>query len=373
MRLNEATVGSIPFGPRSRIADEGQRGLYLTIGKTSKVWEFKKRNRWTRIGSWPEWSVAAARIRARELAVQDDRGLPLALTVKAAHGLWLALPHAPLTIRNAATILRKHLGGIAETDLAKLTRPDIVHLHSQIARKSGPMAARNAMISLRAWWRQAQRLDPSLPECPVVAVNMARQGKREIGPLYENLAAWHDALTLIRSPVRRQFYLMALFTGMRRTSLMEARWDHIKDGVLHIPSPKASRGQPPSPYAIPLTDAHTAILDTLDAWRRVVAPQSPWLFPGDRRDHITDVTLTTAEAREWRARGAPSFTPHDLRAAFISAAVEAAAHPYAISLLVNHRIGGTAGYYVSKSLDLKSAMGSIASHLQARLSPVSMG
>jgi integrase len=200
-------------------------------------------------------------------------------------------------------------------------------------------------------------------------VNMARQGKREIGPLYENLAAWHDALSLIRSPVRRQFYMMVLFTGMRRTSLMEARWDHVRDGALFVPSPKASRGQPPSPYSVPLVDVHMGILAHLEAWRRVVAPQSPFLFPGDRRDRLSDVTLTAAESREWKARGAPDFSPHDLRAAFISAATEAEVHPYAISLLVNHRIGGTAGYYVSKSLDLKSAMGSIAARLQKRLVP----
>jgi integrase len=243
----------------------------------------------------------------------------------------------------------------------------MVELHADIVRKAGPMAARNAMIALRAWWRLAQTLDPHLPECPVVAVMMHPQAGRDSSDLYARLGEWHEALSVIRSPVRRAFYEMALLTGIRRTSLMTARWQDVKDGVLHVPSPKRARGKAPRPYAIPLTDAHMAILDRLDAWRRVVAPQSPWIFPGDRRDHITDVTLTTAESRDWAARGAPSFSPHNLRAAFLTAAAEARVHPYAISVMANHAIPGTAGAYIMDTLDIREAVERTVRHLRERL------
>jgi len=45
------------------------------------------------------------------------------------------------------------------------------------------------------------------------------------------------------------------------------------------------------------------------------------------------------ERKDWAG---PEFSPHALRHCFVSSGVEAGVHPYALSLLVNHRISGMA-------------------------------
>lgn len=359
--------------------------LWLRVGEhkrgrdgsdaTSRVWLFKVQGRWTRIGDWPEWTVTAARKRASELLVQKQGGRPVNLTLKAAYERWKALPgpRSELTLSNSKTIFSNHFKGWHDKDIGKITRDDLDYRHERIKATAGPMAARNSMIAFRTWWNQARLLDPQLPESPTVAAQMVPQPEKDRTDLYNRLHEWHEALSVIRSPVRRCLYEFALLTGMRRTSLMEARWEHVRqapDGgsVLHVPKPKAPRGKPPRPYDVPLVGAHLAILTRLDLLRRAMAPQSPWLFPGDRTDHITDATLTKAEQREWTERGAPEFTPHALRACFMTAGTDELLPDRAVSLLMNHTVKGTAGSYVGRGLTLRVAMERICSRLQSQIS-----
>lgn len=353
--LNERSIEKLPPGRHT-----DSRGLYLLVGKTVRTWQFKKRGRWIRIGLWPAWSCVAARQRALELAAQDDAGRPMGLTVKGAYDLWLSkkVPRSPLTLKNNASTLRVHFKDWENRDLTKLSRSDLVHRHAQIVRKSGPMGARTAMINFRSWWRQAQKLDPALPECPVVAVQLHPQQKVDESDLYNRLSEWAAALTVIRSPERRDFYMMALLTGMRRESLRVAKWTDIQGDVLHVPNPKRASGKAPRPYSVPLTEAHTTVLARL----RALGTGSPFIFGG-----ITEVRPTSHEMVAWRARGAPEFTPHSLRRCFITAGVEAGVHPYALSLLVNHAVPGMASHYVASSLDLRGAMTATVAVLHGRL------
>lgn len=370
MKLTEVSVGSLSLPPgesRLRVQDVGQRGLYIVVGKTTKVWFLKRRNRWIKLGSWPNVPVATARALARAEVSKDEAGAPMRHTLAAAYADWKAEPvsRSPLTERNVAQILSSHFADWQDRDLLKITRSDVKDRYAKITKTRGPMAARNAMIALRSWWRVAQRLDPRLPEAPTVAVRLHRQPRRNVTPLFDRLHEWHQALDVIRSPVRREFYLLALLTGLRRDSLRILKWSDVRGDELYIASPKRARHEEPVPFNLPLVDAHMAVLERLRRAGAVLAPRSPWIFPGERVDHITDLTLTVGEKRDWRG---PNFTPHALRACFMTAAVQAGVHPYALSRLVGHRIDGTAEFYIGKDAGLRDAMQSTVSRLQIVLS-----
>lgn len=353
------TEKQIPTLPPGRHTDS--RGLYLLVGATTKTWQFKRRGRWVRIGHWPAWPAAAARARAQELAVQDDQGRPLGMDVRAAYERWKSMKElrSPRTFENNERAFRIHFADWHDRDLSKISRPDMDHRHAQIVRKSGPFAARNAIHAFASWWKQARRLDPMLPECPTVAVQVHRQRKIDETPLYNRLHEWHQSLTVIRSPVRRALYEMALLTGLRRESLRLARWEHLRGDMLHIPTPKRARGEAPRPFDVPMVDAHMAILNSL----RALAAGSPFIFFGERLECLADVRMTKNEHRDWTG---PTFTPHSLRRCFITAGVEAGVHPYALSLLVNHKVSGIDEHYVARGVDLRAAMAATVAVLLLR-------
>lgn len=356
MTLTEKSIPlvSVPEGAvRARVADSEQPGLYLVVGKRSRVWSFKRRNRWITIGPWPAWSIQAARARARELTVQSDSGRPVGLTVARAFDLWLKakVKRSPVTVLHTRGVFNRAFADWANRDLTRITREEMVRRHAKLARERGPMSARIAVVCFAAWWRQAQRLDPLLPESPTIAVDLDPIRERDAGDLYVRLHEWRKGIEVF-SPVRQALYRFALLTGMRRASLLDLRWSDIGADSLVVRAPKRARGKDPSPYVIPLEPAHFEVLDMvrgMDAER---------VFP------VSDGVPGPAEARRYVG---PTFTPHLLRHCFLSAGAESGVNSFALSILVNHRIGGMAGTYVTKVIDTRPTMQAIIDRLTSRM------
>lgn len=375
MSLTERSIPSLAPGRHT-----DSRGLYLLIGKTTRTWQFKRRGTWTTIGTWPAWSCVAARARAGELAVQDDKGRPMGLTLKDAYILW-----RDRKIQRAASTFYWHKGtfknhfcdgaeidaagsaGWRDRDLTKITRSDLVRRHDQIVRKSGPMAARTAMLAFSAWWRRARKLDPLLPECPAVAVDLHPLRKKNGTDVYQRLSEWHAALMQMRCEVRRELFLFALLTGLRRDSLRRARWEHLRGDVLHVPTPKRARGEDYRPFDLPLLDEHMEVLARLRRIGAAKAPHSPWVFPGDT-SCVSNTRLTKSDAKLWKSLGAPIFTTHDMRRCFVTAATDAGVHSDIRAKLVNHKIAGVSDHYIVSGLNLRRAMAATVNLLQDKLS-----
>jgi integrase len=73
------------------------------------------------------------------------------------------------------------------------------------------------------------------------------------------LAAWHKDIQALPNPIRRDFYLFSLFTGLRRQSAVEIRWEHINldEGTLLIPNPKGGKKRA---FVLPLSDFLNEVL-----------------------------------------------------------------------------------------------------------------
>lgn len=358
MRLTEKSVASLAVPPgqaQLKIQDEGQRGLYLVVGKATKTWQLKRKGRWTRVGGWPALSVATARQRALELLAADDLGRPMGLTVEGAYDLWVkSRPHAPPTLRSHSEFIRLHFGAWKDRDLAKITRPEIVHLHSTLARTRGPKAADNAIKAFRAWWSCAMKLDPALPVCPSIAVSFSPPTEKDESALLARLADWNTLLeTAVTNPLRRTMLRFALLTGLRAGDVKTALWDHVQGDRLLVPCPK---GGPRRAFSLPLLDAHTSLLRAAGVPR-----QGQRIFP------LFTLRLSPAERK---AFGDLDWSPHSLRRVFISVAVEAGLTPFEIALLVNHKIPGVTFRYIAKESDMRAAMSRVVDRLLLKLGSV---
>lgn len=154
----------------------------------------------------------------------------------------------------------------------------------------------------------------------------------------------------------RDFLLLALFTGMRRSEIASLRWDYIdlEGRALHIPKTKNG-----DPLDLPLADF---IVDLLNA-RRDQTGASPWVFPSNgRTGHLVETKTFTARVA---ARSGVIFTLHDLRRTFVSIAESLDVPHYALKRLLNHRLSGdvTAGYIVSQPERLRGPVEAVATRI----------
>ncbi|CAH0134441.1 integrase family protein [Roseomonas sp. CECT 9278] len=335
-----------------RIQDERQRGLYLVVGKATKTWMLKRRNRWVRVGGWPALSPAAARQRTLELLAADDTGRPMGLTVEAAYGLWKKQkPRAASTLRNHREYLTLHFGDWQDTDLAKISRVDMQRRHEKVTRDRGPKAANNGAKGFRAWWSAAQKLDPHLPACPTIAINWHAQRPVDESALLARLPEWSTGLdTAVVNPLRRTMLRFMLLTGLRSGDVKTMRWDAIRGDTLFVPNPKGGSSKA---FTLPLTAAHVELLGQARPHSR-----------GQRVFPLFNARLSPGEVKRF---GDLRWSPHSLRRVFISTAVEAGLTPFEIALLVNHKVPGVTFGYVAKASDMRPAMERVVARLQARL------
>ena len=137
----------------------------------------------------------------------------------------------------------------------------------------------------------------------------------------------------------RDFLLMALFTGMRRSELQRLRWENIDldERKLHLPTTKNG-----DPLMLPLSD----FLLNLLRERKASAGASPWVFPGNGpAGHIVEPKKFLQRVS---AASGVSFTLHDLRRTYITIAESLDIPHYALKRLLNHRSSAdvTGGYII---------------------------
>ena len=268
------------------------------------------------------------------------------ITLQEAADLYLQSnkPRAAKSIKGFRDAMRLHLKDWLATPLAEITRKMIYDRHRRIGKISGPYAANATMRAFRAAYNRAIRLHEELPPNPTIGVDWFPEYRRDASISAEQLAAWHKDIQALPNPIRRDFYLFTLFTGLRRESAEEIRWEHLAldKGTLLIPKPK---GGTKRAFTLPLSDLLIETLRRRRVENEKLTPDSPWVFPSDKSKagHIAEPKLTQAQ----KANVVVPFSVHGLRHTWITAANAAGLSSYDIKMLTNHMLPKgdvTAGY-----------------------------
>lgn len=122
----------------------------------------------------------------------------------------------------------------------------------------------------------------------------------------EELARFFEALDLTENPAFKDFILLSLFTGARKSNVLSMRWKDIdfERNVWKIPGELSKNGEP---MQIPLGPD---VLDIL--WRRRAETSSVFVLPGPgAKGHYT--TPTHAWQTLLRRARLEDFRIHDLR------------------------------------------------------------
>jgi len=365
--------------------DDQLRGFGLRVGRRSKAFfcEAMVRRRTVRvtIGRFPVCRAEHARKTALGLLGQMAAGInpnadrkataAKSITLKEAFdGFFADKPKlSPNTIPNYRRTIDLYLADWQRKPISEITRQMVMARHRKIGEERGEITANNVMRHLRSIYNHTAAVVGELPPNPVEILSQARawtsEGRRRTSIDEAALPRWYQAV-LAQDERVRDFLLVALFTGMRRSEIATLRWEcvDLSGGTLTVPRTKNG-----DPLELPLS---TFLLGLLRR-RRLAASASPWVFPSPGKSgHIEEPKSATT--RVAKASGVP-FTIHDLRRTFITIAESLDIPAYTLKRLLNHRTSGdvTGGYIVISTDRLRAPVEKIAARIESLITKTQLG
>jgi integrase len=366
---NQKAIDALPFNSGTwRV--EGETGLFLRCRAKSKTFYIQRRVQ-------------------RQLVKETIGDLPLKRARDKAMKAWTALKPKPAP-RDVVTLEIAIKRYMEEKPLAESTKTNYRYnldhyltdwgaraLHDvgndragfrfligQIKKKHG-VATRNQVVRLvSAVYRWQRKIDTSLPEPPTTAVEVESIPPRDWAYSAKDLANWwysreekdgevteHGVKTL--GPIKRMWWLTALFTGARKGSIEALKWTDLdlEKKTIHFRVTKGDR-----PYAIPMCDK---LAEFLTAYRDGGdVPPSPWVFPSSAREgeHIVGV-------KNDKEGVGPA---HRLRHTFRTALAQLGASSDQARMLMGHAMGGdiSRGYITAPLLveSLRPVTNAVANH-----------
>ena len=360
VRLNKRTIDALPVPPSGQILyrDTDLPGFGLRTGTRSQVFfaEAQHRRRTIRVTIGKYGPIAPERARKLAMRILSDiaegRNPNEAARVQRAETVMLGEAFdaffagrpslSPKTVPNYKRTIEFYLRDWAKKPCAGISRTMVLDRHRRIAEQNGAVTANNVMRHLRSIYNYTSATAGELPPNPVSILTQARawtveRRRRTLVPLH-GLPRWHRAV-MAEEEHARDFLLVALFTGMRRSEIATLRWEHVGLEARVLTVPKTKNGEP---LILPLS---TPLYDLLLA-RRDGDPEGDWVFPG------VGVTGHMVEVKSFVARVAKAsgvkFTLHDLRRTYVTIAEALDIPAFALKRLLNHRTDNdvTGGYIV---------------------------
>jgi integrase len=337
--------------------DGAARGLGLRIYKGgTKSFVFRYRNldgveHQIKIGRFGEWSLEAARERAKELRREVDRGgdpaddrreRREAATVADLVDRYVRehlptrdaknrrLPYMARHVRYRETAVRKMLDDIARhlgrhTKVADVHGGDIQAMHRALTRDRGPVMANrmlghaSKMFALSFMplagedkpWRNAEQGNP----CKGVQRNH-EEGRTRFyseAELTRIAAALHEYELEVRDGANAvDAVRLVMLTGCRPQVARVAKWSEFDGGYWTRPSAHVKTRRE---LRVPLSPGAVELIERL---RRKRKPGQEWVFPGQRRgEPLQTIEWVWRFVRE-RAGLAPSDRMYDLRHSYAS-------------------------------------------------------
>jgi integrase len=301
------------------------------------------------IGSFPDWSVSAAREEAKRLKRQvDSGGDPL--------GELKASRDAPTVADLCARFEEEHAHklrhrsqydyqGIIRNEIVpalgrlKVAAVDFEHIermHRKITQRAPTRANRtlavlSKMFTLAIKWR----LRPDNP-CKGVERNREQPRKRYLKP--EELERLTKALAEEPNQEAADIFRLLLLTGARRTEVLGATWDQfdLESGVW---TKQAAATKQKTHHEVPLSAPARQLL----ARRLSQRETSPWVFPSRGGQHRINID------RSWRlickAARITDLRIHDLRHSYASTLAGAGFSLPTIGALLGHTQPQTTARY----------------------------
>ncbi len=361
-------------------------GLRVTSGGTKAFFIEKLVNRKLRritLGRYPELTVEMARKEAQKVLGKIATGIDPVAERKEANAKSVTLKQAFSAYLNARKSLKQNtlfdyqrIMNEAFHDwqgkpLLEITKDMVAKRHRKLGEKS-EARANLAMRFLRAIFNFAAgeyenaKGQSLIIENPVKRLSHTRAWyrveRRQTVIKAHELAAWYQAVINVqderstgKSAALRDYFLLILFTGLRREEAASLKWNQVdlKAKTIRIDDTKNHQA-----HVLPLSNF---LYDLLQS--RFAETDSNFVFPSNSK---TGYIIEPRKVMEKViTNSGVTFTLHDLRRTFITIAESLDIPAYALKCLMNHKMNHdvTAGYIVMDVERLRAPMQMISDHL----------
>ena len=323
-----------------------------------KTWQGKRR--FVRIGAFSEIPLPLARKRASEVILQITSGdyVPKRVQEAVASVFTLGMAYAEYQTflqhhRKASTISqydwiwKHHLEEWgADRALEEIRRREVVALHQTVGKQNGPYLANRVVSLLRAVINRAIRdHEMDLPN-PANAITFYREEKRARRLMAEELPAFFKAVEEEPNRDIRDFVMVSLFTGARKSNVLAMRWSDIslERGLWVIP---AAQSKTSKALDVVLGSFVIELLQT----RRGLS-ESDFVFPGRSgrsNDHMVDPKF--GWDRICKRAGLENLHLHDLRRSLASFQIDTGTPLEVIQKTLGHESKVTTEIYARLALE----------------------
>jgi integrase len=348
--------------------DEDLAGFAVRVTPNSKSFIVEKRvngnNRRVTIGKCDKITVEFARKMASKILgdmangidpVTGRKGKSCDATLRQVFEKYLAVRKLrPMTRTVYKQQINHGLADWLDLPVTTITKDMIQMRHKKISSgtvygTTGNATANHTMQTLRALLNFASDHFGTEDE-PLFKVNpvsrLSRDRSWHVIPIRQGiipdkkLSAWYNAVVTLENTNARDYFLLLLMTGFRRTEAATLTWNHVnfEEKMLFIPGEITKNH---NDHHQPMSDFVFELLRERNNIRR----NSNFVFPGRTRGRISEFRPALAEIRE---RSGCTFTIHDMRRTFLTMAEKLEVPSGVIKKLANHcdRNDATQNYIV---------------------------
>lgn len=360
-------------------------GVRVTSGGTKAFFVEKLVNNKLRritIGRYPELTVEQARKEAQKLLGKIATGIdPLAerreqkaksVTLEQVFNDYLNARKTlkQTTITDYHRIMKESFHDWRNKPLLSITKDMIAKRHAtrgeaSEARANLAMRFLRALFNFAAGEYEDAKGQSLILENPVKRLSHTRAWyrvqRRQTMIKAHELPAWYNAVmdfqderSTGKSAIMRDYFLLILFTGLRREEAVRLTWDQVDLVAKTITITDTKNHQK---HVLPLSDF---LYNLLKSRQQNSATQ--FVFPGcGKTGYIVEPRKAMKKVIE---KSGVSFTLHDLRRTFITIAESLDIPAYALKRLMNHKMNHdvTAGYIVMDVERLRIPMQMITDH-----------
>ncbi len=286
VHLTQKVLESLP--PKEKpyiVRDDEIKGLVVKIYPTGAKTFFldvliERRHDMFKLGQWPDLNIMQIREKARKMRgdlaqgknpkAERKEGITLGEFFEVymdRHG------NEKKSAKEYRSLYRQHLEQWKAYPLQSITRSRIETLHRKVGQET-PVRANRLLALLSSIFVQAGLWGYFKGENPCRGIKKFREVSRDRFLSGEELARFFEALKVSESGTFKDFVLLALLTGARRSNVLSMQWKDIdfERMVWKIPGEVSKNGEP---MQIPLLADAVEILK-----RRRAETSSVFVLPG---------------------------------------------------------------------------------------------
>lgn len=357
-----------PEKSRDYYYDEKESGLVLQVtGKGTKTFYLYRRigGRPERVllGRWPDLSIekvrSVAQAKKGQIAVgknpqNERRSIRDEHTFKELFHQYMERYSKPQkrSWKYDEREVNKYLSHWFNRKISSISKEEIYKLHLKIGNESGIYQANRILERVRAIFNKAIEWGWE-GNNPSEGIKKFKEKSRDRFILPEEMKRFMEALEQEANAEARDFIKLALFTGARKTNILQMRWDEISFELKQWRIPDTKNGEP---VIVPLS---TPALELLEKRARLRHEEDEWVLPGTgKAGHLADPKK--AWARILENSGIEDLRMHDLRRTFGSYQAISGASGYIIGKSLGHKSAQSTEVYARLNLDPLRAYGEMA-------------